>query len=218
MRSNELGGEVLSAEGIRQWVVVGALCSDRLSVHAVVETLDSRGDAGRPRWRAVYRSRMCSAAEDQLKIQSAQIGIAEAEMLPHIGINGSVGLAADSLGRLFNSQSWTGSIGPSLTWNILNYGRLLAALRFQNALFQQYVATYQQAVLNANQDAENAIVGYLKTQEQAEHLQSSADAASKLTGYLIKQQQTGYLPPEPPNQRVHQPALHRHQFPGHAAG
>ena len=34
------------------------------------------------------------AAERQLRIQSAQVGIAEAEMFPHIGINGTIGLAA----------------------------------------------------------------------------------------------------------------------------
>ena len=66
------------------------------------------------------------ASEDQLKIQSAQIGIAEAEMFPHIGINGSIGLASSQFRTLFEGKSFTGTIGPSLTWNILNYGRLLA--------------------------------------------------------------------------------------------
>jgi NodT family efflux transporter outer membrane factor (OMF) lipoprotein len=135
------------------------------------------------------------AAEQQLKIQSAQIGIAEAEMLPHIGINGSIGLASTEFNNLFSSQSGTGSIGPSLTWNILNYGRLLANVRFQNRVYQQFVAEYQQAILNANQDAENALAGYLKSIEQAEHLKESADAASKLTDYLVRQFKGGYLPP-----------------------
>src|SRR5262249_14945741 len=97
------------------------------------------------------------AAEQQLRIQSAEIGIAEAEMLPHVGINGSIGLASSHLNRLFESQSGTGTIGPSLTWNILNYGRLLANVRLQNDVYQQYVAEYQQAILNANQDVENAL-------------------------------------------------------------
>jgi NodT family efflux transporter outer membrane factor (OMF) lipoprotein len=139
------------------------------------------------------------AAESQLRNQSAQIGIAEAEMYPHIGINGSIGLAAGTLGKLFNSKSWTGSIGPSLTWNILNYGRLLANVRIQNYQFQQLVATYQNTILNANQDAENALVAYLQSLEQAKNLQDSADAASKLTGYLINQFNKGYLPPGAPD-------------------
>jgi NodT family efflux transporter outer membrane factor (OMF) lipoprotein len=134
------------------------------------------------------------AVEDQLRIQSAQIGIAEAEMLPHMGVNGSIGLAASRLNQLFNQQSWIASIGPSLTWNILNYGRLLANVRAQNYLYQQFVLAYQQAILNANQDAENAMIAYLGTLDQSDHLRASADAAFELTSYIIKQFESGFLP------------------------
>jgi NodT family efflux transporter outer membrane factor (OMF) lipoprotein len=135
------------------------------------------------------------AMEQQLRIQAAQIGIAEAEIFPHIGINGSIGLAADRLSRLFNQQSWIGSIGPSLTWNILNYGRLLANVRFQNNQYQQFVLAYQQTLLNANQDVENALVAYLDSLEQARRLQDSADAAVQVTTYDYNQLREGYLPP-----------------------
>ena len=66
------------------------------------------------------------ASEDQLKLQSAEIGIAEAELFPHIGVSGSIGLSSNQFKSLFEGRSFTGNIGPSLTWNILNYGRLLA--------------------------------------------------------------------------------------------
>ncbi len=134
------------------------------------------------------------ASEDQLMIQSARIGIAEAEMFPHIGINGSIGLASAQFRTLFRGKSFTGDIGPSLTWDILNYGRLLANVRFQDEQYLQFVAEYQQAVLNANQDAENSLIAYLKTLDQSEHLQISADAAVKLTNYLVKQYEEGFLP------------------------
>jgi outer membrane protein TolC len=133
------------------------------------------------------------AAERQLRIQSAQIGIAEAEMYPHIGINGSLGLAAADFNRLFLPRSGTGTIGPSLTWNILNYGRLLANVRFQNHQFQQFVANYQNTILNANLEAENAMVGYLKSHDQHKYLKSSADAAGAATEYVGKQVDKGYL-------------------------
>jgi NodT family efflux transporter outer membrane factor (OMF) lipoprotein len=135
------------------------------------------------------------AMEQQLRILSAQIGIAEAQMFPHIGINGSIGLAADRLSRLFNQQSWIGSIGPSLTWNIFNYGRLLANVRFQNAEYQKGVLAYQQSILNANQDVENALIAYLDSLEQYQHQQDSADAAVQVTKYYYNQLAAGYLPP-----------------------
>jgi NodT family efflux transporter outer membrane factor (OMF) lipoprotein len=135
------------------------------------------------------------AAEQQLRIQSAQIGIAEAEMYPHIGINGSIGLAASDFNKLFHTQSGTGSIGPSLSWNILNYGRLLANVRFQNHQYRQFVANYQNTLLTANQEAENAMVGFLKSQEQYNHLQESTDKARDSVRYYAKQYKTGSLPP-----------------------
>jgi NodT family efflux transporter outer membrane factor (OMF) lipoprotein len=135
------------------------------------------------------------AAERQLRIQSAQVGIAEAEMFPHIGINGTIGISSNHINSLFSPNSWTGGIGPSLTWNILSYGRLLANVRLQNLQYQQFVAYYQNAILNANQDAENSIVAYLKSLDQAKYLRDSAEASVKLTDYLVKQSKEGYLPP-----------------------
>jgi NodT family efflux transporter outer membrane factor (OMF) lipoprotein len=135
------------------------------------------------------------SALQQLRMQSAQIGIAEAEMYPHININGSIGLSANSIPRLFNSRSWAGNIGPSLSWNILNYGRLLGNVRVQDALFQQYVAQYQNTVLNANEDAEDAMVAYLESLERAKFLHESADDAARVSAYLIKQSNAGFLPP-----------------------
>jgi hypothetical protein len=49
--------------------------------------------------------------------------------------------------------------------------------------------------LNANEDAENSLVAYLRTLDQADHLRRSAEAAVKLTDYLVRQYREGFLPP-----------------------
>jgi NodT family efflux transporter outer membrane factor (OMF) lipoprotein len=134
------------------------------------------------------------AMEQQLRIQSAQIGISEAQLLPHIGINGTIGLAADRFSLMFNQQSLISSVGPSLTWNILNYGRLMANVRIQNVKYQQFVMAYQQTLLNANQDAENSIVAYLQSLDQAKFLTGSANDAVEVTDYYYGQFDIGYLP------------------------
>ncbi len=55
---------------------------------------------------------------------------------------------------------------------------------------------YQQAILNANQDAENSLIAYLRTHcSKPSTCRLSADAAVKLTDYLIKQYKEGFLPP-----------------------
>ena len=63
---------------------------------------------------------------------------------------------------LFNSKAFAGSVGPTIQWNILNYGRLMNGVRAQDAIFQQLVANYQSTVLKAQGEVENAMTAYLK--------------------------------------------------------
>src|SRR5207237_1316367 len=69
-------------------------------------------------------------AERELAAQSALIGVAESELYPHIAINGAIGVSAADFSDLFKSSAATGSIGPSLRWNILNYGRIRSNVIF----------------------------------------------------------------------------------------
>lgn len=116
-------------------------------------------------------------AERLVAAQSAEIGIAHTELYPHISINGTMGWEAAQFSDLFKSSAFTGAIGPSLRWNVLNYGRLLNNIRVQDARFQQLIAAYQQTVLQANQEAENAIVAYLHFTDQIKVLEQSAQQA-----------------------------------------
>lgn len=118
-------------------------------------------------------------AERQVAAQSAQIGIAEAEYYPHVFINGTLGVSAQNFSNLFQQGALAGSVGPSFTWNILNYGRIRNNVRLQDARFQEFVATYQNTVLNANQEAENGLVQFLRAQQRAKSQSGGvADAAA----------------------------------------
>jgi NodT family efflux transporter outer membrane factor (OMF) lipoprotein len=114
-------------------------------------------------------------AERQVAAQSAQIGIAEAQLYPHIAINGTIGLSAQQFGDLFRQQALAGSVGPSFTWNILNYGRLRNNVNLQEQKFQELVATYQATVLAANQDVENGLVQFLRARQREAFQHRSAD-------------------------------------------
>lgn len=130
-------------------------------------------------------------AERELAAQSAQIGIATSELYPHIAITGSIGLEANQFADLFRSGAMSGSIGPSLRWNILNYGRILNNVRVQDARFQELAVTYQQSVLRANEEVENALVAFLRSQQQVKRLSESVDAAEKATRLTMTQYREG---------------------------
>jgi NodT family efflux transporter outer membrane factor (OMF) lipoprotein len=131
-------------------------------------------------------------AERLAAAQSARIGIAQAEFYPHIAINGSIGLAADDFKDLFDTPgSMTGSVGPSFQWNILHYGRLRANVQIQDARFQELAYAYQNSVLNAAREAEDAIVSFLRSQEQADRLAASVDAADRTVEITAEQYRQG---------------------------
>ena len=60
-------------------------------------------------------------------------------------------------------------------------------VRLQDATFQQLAVEYQNTVLRANAEAENAIVGFLKAQQQSKLLQSGAHWADQSL-VLVEQQ------------------------------
>ncbi len=125
----------------------------------------------------IWRRPDVRRAERLVAAQSAEIGIAQTELYPRISINGTMAWEAAEFSDVFKSSAFGGSIGPGFRWNVLNYGRLLNNIRVQDARFQQLVAVYQQTVLQANEEAENAIVAYLHFTDQIKVLEESASQA-----------------------------------------
>jgi outer membrane protein TolC len=99
-------------------------------------------------------------------------------LYPAFSINGTLGVEATDVTKLFNAQSLTGSIGPTFQWNILNYGRLVNNVRYQDAKFQELVAAYQQTALQADEEVEDGLVTFLRAQDRTDHLNRCVDAAT----------------------------------------
>jgi NodT family efflux transporter outer membrane factor (OMF) lipoprotein len=132
-------------------------------------------------------------AERQLAAQSEQIGIATAQLYPQISIVGTIGLESSRLAQLPDSHSLFGAIGPSVRWDILNYGRNLNAIRLQDARFQELAAGYLNTVLVANQEVENGLVAFLRSQEQVEAQTRAARAAQRAVDLAIIQFKEGII-------------------------
>jgi NodT family efflux transporter outer membrane factor (OMF) lipoprotein len=117
-------------------------------------------------------------AERLAASQSARIGIAKADFYPRIAINGIVDFEAQHFKDLFNAPaSMFANVGPGVQWSILNYGRILNNVRTQDAIFQQAVLGYQQQVLTAGREVEDAVIRFLKSMQQARELEESVRAA-----------------------------------------
>jgi NodT family efflux transporter outer membrane factor (OMF) lipoprotein len=138
------------------------------------------------------------SAELQAAAQSAQIGVAKAELFPAFSLIGNVGLLSTNLGTFKLSDMWSwGSrfftVGPTVQWNILNYGQITNNVRVQDAQFQQLLIGYQNAVLLAQRDVEDNLAAFLQVQERADLLATSVTAARSAFRLATLQYQEGVV-------------------------
>jgi outer membrane protein TolC len=114
--------------------------------------------------------------------QSAQIGVAKANLYPSFSIGTLLGQQDVGIfGSLLKTSGGLAFIIPQVSWPILNYGRLVNNVHVQDARTQEFTATYQNTVLRAAQEVQTALRGFLRSQEQADALTRSAAAAVAAT-------------------------------------
>ncbi len=141
-------------------------------------------------------------AELQAWSQSALIGVAQADLYPSISLVGTIGISASDgtstarngtvgIGDLFSTDALRFQGGPSVTWNIFNYGRIKNNVRVQDARLQQLLVNYQNTVLQAGQEVEDAMVGFVQTQRQAEFLKLGVKAAKRSVDLSLVQYRDG---------------------------
>jgi NodT family efflux transporter outer membrane factor (OMF) lipoprotein len=136
------------------------------------------------------------AAEFRAAAQCDQIGVSKAQLFPAFSLTGTFGPQATDVGRaslsdMFNWRNRAGSMGPTVQWNILNYGQITNDVRFQDARFQELLIAYQNSVLKAQQEVEDNLVAFLKAQERARFLSDSTTAAMRSLELAVLQYREG---------------------------
>jgi NodT family efflux transporter outer membrane factor (OMF) lipoprotein len=131
------------------------------------------------------------AAEMQLAAQSALIGVSRATLFPSIALPGSVGLSSTSADWSIQTLSW--AIGPTLLWNIFDYGRLKNQVLVQDARFQQLYEVYQDTVLRAARELDDAAVAFAKGRVQIDLLDQAVTAARRSLDIATVQYREGLV-------------------------
>ena len=126
----------------------------------------------------------------QVAAQSAQIGVAEADYYPAITLLGSIGWSADTLDA--TPDTFNTVVGPALTWNIFDYGRIRNNVRLQDARLQQSIELFQNSVLQAAREIDDAAIRVIKTDEQRVVLSDALRAAERSLELANTRYQEGY--------------------------
>lgn len=132
-------------------------------------------------------------AERQCAAQCARIGIAEADLYPHLMINGSLGYSSENLSSLFQPQAFQAGIAPQFQWAILNYGRLQNNIRLNEAKFQELIAGYQNVVIKAQGEVEKGLNLYINSHLRTQFLATSVEKSQQSVKIALRQFEEGAI-------------------------
>jgi NodT family efflux transporter outer membrane factor (OMF) lipoprotein len=126
-----------------------------------------------------------ASAERYAAAQGAFVGAAKASYLPRLSIGGTAGYSAPQFNGLGTIDMGRYSIGPVVSWPILDLGRVKADVNAAQAREDDARARYRQSVLAAMEDLETTLVRY-RTAREGLKLLEDASAASERAAQLAR--------------------------------
>lgn len=135
------------------------------------------------------------SAELYAAAQCARIGVAKAELYPSFSLFGTIGLQSSTSGpgssNLFSKDALFYSVGPRVTFPFFNYGRITNSVRVEDARFQQLLVNYRDVVLKAAQEVEDALAGFVNSQQALVFGQAAVKAAQRSEELAVIQYREG---------------------------
>ncbi len=118
------------------------------------------------------------ATEALLAAQTARIGVAQASRWPSLSLTGALGLESQELSDLSDSDSEIWNIDAGITAPVYNAGRLRSQVEVEQARTEQALLSYQQVVIRAFAEVEDALVAVRTYRDEHAARQMQVNAAS----------------------------------------
>ncbi|MDD1650173.1 MAG: efflux transporter outer membrane subunit [Methylococcaceae bacterium] len=118
-------------------------------------------------------------AERSLASATAMIGVAVADLFPRVTFVGSFNLESNSLTGLGAPGSPAYNFGPRITWPAFELGQVYARIKAAEGRADVSLAEYQQVVLNALEETENALLIYDRLRDRMALLKTASEASTK---------------------------------------
>ena len=115
-------------------------------------------------------------AERQLAATTARIGIATANLFPHVDVLGALGTQS-ATNSAQGSHIW--AFGPSVYWPLLDFGTLDALVSVADLKAHEQLINYRKTVIGAVQDADTAIADYAAQQQRLQRLTEAITASAR---------------------------------------
>jgi NodT family efflux transporter outer membrane factor (OMF) lipoprotein len=155
----------------------GALVAE-LDAPVALPSLPDRLDPATP-GDLLRRRPDVAAAEERLHAATARIGVATADLFPRFTLAGLIGTQAFDSSALFERDSETRLVALGVDWSFLDVGRVRARIAAADADAAGELARYEQAVLLALEDTENALVLLAHARLEDQHLERAASNSAR---------------------------------------
>jgi len=135
------------------------------------------------------------AAGQRLVAATARLDEAKAARYPSLKLSGSIGLDALTSGGLTSAETVVSSLLANLTAPILNRSRINRQVDIASAAADQALASYEQTILRALEDVQNALVALDGSQQRQDALTTAvaaAESAAELARTLYSAGQSSY--------------------------
>ena len=130
---------------------------------------------------AVRRRPDVQSAASRVAARRAFVSAAKADYLPRIAIGGVAGYTASQFDALGNSGTPRYTVGPVISWPLLDIGRVKTGVDQARAGENEAAAQHQQTVLRALEEVETSLAAYAKARERLQHLEDAAAASERAT-------------------------------------
>ncbi len=131
------------------------------------------------------------AAERELAASYSDIGDEIAEYFPKITLLGGFGWTSQSRESIGEPEAERWFYGPSITWSFLDFGRVHQRVKAAEARRDGAIALYQETVLEALEETENALAGFRTANQSEVELRAGAAAASEAARLARKRYTVG---------------------------
>jgi NodT family efflux transporter outer membrane factor (OMF) lipoprotein len=130
-------------------------------------------------------------AERVLAGATARIGVATADLYPKFSLTGSFGFQSSKPNNFASIDSRFWSFGPAVQWNLFTGGRVRSEIAAAGARQEQALYAYDQALLNAFGDVEDALTNFVQEQARRRALSAAVDANQRAVSLSTDRYRSG---------------------------
>ena len=130
-------------------------------------------------------------AERELSAAVAEFNVAATDFFPKIDFFGSVGYSAANIKDLGSSDALVGIVGPTISWSILDFGRVKARADAADAETERTLAAFNRTVIEALEEISNSMSDFGREEERRKRLVEAASLSARTAELARERYQAG---------------------------